>query len=41
MTTRFEDGIVATLGSKNQVRWNAAVVVEGENVVAVGDTRQR
>ena len=36
MTTRFEHGIVVTLGAKNQVIWNGSVVTEGENVVAVG-----
>jgi putative selenium metabolism protein SsnA len=36
MTTRFEHGIVVTLGANNQVIWNGSVVVDGENVVAVG-----
>ena len=36
MTTRFEHGIVVTLGAKNQVIWNGAVVVEGEQVAGVG-----
>ena len=36
MTTRFENGIVVTLGAKNQVIWNGSVVTEGEHVVAVG-----
>jgi putative selenium metabolism protein SsnA len=36
MITRFENGIVATLGANNQVLWNGSVVTEGENVVAVG-----
>jgi putative selenium metabolism protein SsnA len=38
MVTRFENGIVATLGANNQVLWNGSVVTEGENVVAVGPT---
>src|SRR5512137_11863 len=38
MATRFEDGIVVTLGEKNRVLWNATVVTEGETVVAVGDS---
>jgi cytosine/adenosine deaminase-related metal-dependent hydrolase len=37
MTIRFENGIVVTLGEKNRVLWNAAVVTDGEKVVAVGD----
>jgi cytosine/adenosine deaminase-related metal-dependent hydrolase len=37
MTTRFENGIVATLGPQNRVIWNGSVVTEGETVVAVGD----
>src|SRR3990172_4123618 len=44
MTTRFENGIVVTLGPKNQVLWNGSVVTVGENIVAVGDaaeTRKR
>src|SRR5919106_3122026 len=36
MTTRFEDGIVVTLGSNNRVIGNGSVVTEGENIVAVG-----
>ncbi|MBM3145811.1 MAG: putative aminohydrolase SsnA [Chloroflexi bacterium] len=37
MTIRFENGIVATLGSQNRLLWNGAVVAEGEWVVAIGD----
>jgi len=37
MTIRFENGIVATLGSQNRLLWNGAVVAEGERVVAIGD----
>ena len=33
MTTRFENGIVVTLGPNNRVIWNGAVVTEGETVV--------
>jgi putative selenium metabolism protein SsnA len=38
MATRYENGIVATLGEKNRVLWNAAVVTEGEKIAAVGDS---
>lgn len=38
MTTRFENGIVVTLGEFNRVLWDAAVVTEGELIAAVGDT---
>ncbi len=40
MTTRFENGIVVTLGANNQVRWNGSVVTEGENIVAIGDAAE-
>lgn len=40
MTTRFENGIVVTLGENNRVLWNAAVVTEGELVSAVGDAAE-
>lgn len=40
MTTRFENGIVVTLGSDNRVLWNAAVVTEGETILAVGDAAE-
>lgn len=36
MTTRFENGIVVTLGANNRVIWNGSVVVEGEKIVAIG-----
>jgi putative selenium metabolism protein SsnA len=36
MKTSFENGIVVTLGQNNQVIWNGAVVIEGENIVGVG-----
>lgn len=38
MTTRFENGIVVTLGQKNRVLWNATVVTEGGLVAAVGNS---
>lgn len=37
MATRFENGIVVTLGENNRVLWNASVIVEGEKIAAVGD----
>jgi putative selenium metabolism protein SsnA len=40
MTTRFENGIVVTLGSNNRVIWNGSVVVEGEKIVAVGEAAE-
>ncbi len=40
MTTRFENGIVVTLGANNRVLWNAAVVVEGEKIVALGEAAE-
>src|SRR5215216_590322 len=40
MTTRFENGIVVSLGRNNQVIWNGSVVTEGENIVAVGNTTE-
>lgn len=40
MTTRFENGIVCTLGVKNRVLWNATVVTDGELVTAVGDSAE-
>ena len=40
MTTRFENGIVVTLGEKNRVLWNATVVVDGERIAAVGDAAE-
>ena len=36
MTIRFENGIVATLGKNNQVMWNASVITDGEQIVAIG-----
>lgn len=40
MTIRFENGIVATLGANNQVLWNASVVTEGEQIIAVGSAEE-
>jgi len=37
MTTRFENGIVVTLGEKNRVLWNTTIVTEGESIAALGD----
>ena len=36
MATRFENGIVVTLGPNNRVLWNGSVVTEGETIAAVG-----
>ena len=38
MGTRFENAIVITLGSRNAVLWDSAVVVEGEKITAIGST---
>ena len=40
MATRFENGIVATLGQHNQVLWNGTVVTDGELIAAVGDATE-
>jgi putative selenium metabolism protein SsnA len=40
MTTRFENGIVVTLGEKNRVLWDATVVTNRELVAAVGDSAE-
>jgi putative selenium metabolism protein SsnA len=40
MTTRFENGIVVTLGDNNRVLWNATVVTDGELVAAIGDSAE-
>jgi putative selenium metabolism protein SsnA len=37
MSIRFENGIVVTLGRNNKVLWNSSVVVDGENITAVGE----
>jgi putative selenium metabolism protein SsnA len=36
MTTRFEKGIVVTLGQKSEVIWDGAVAVDGDSISAVG-----
>ena len=40
MATRYENGIVVTLGADNQVTWNGSVVTDGEIIVAVGDAAE-
>lgn len=40
MATRFEHGIVATLGERHRVLWDAAVVIEGEKIAAVGTSAE-
>jgi len=40
MATRFENGIVVTLGENNRVLWNATVVTDGETIAAVGDSAE-
>ncbi len=40
MATRFENGIVVTLGQNNRVLWNASVVTDGDLVAAVGDSAE-
>jgi putative selenium metabolism protein SsnA len=40
MTTRFENGIVVTLGPQNQVVWDGSVVTDGENIAAFGKTSE-
>ena len=37
MVTRFENGIVVTLGENNRVLWNATVVTDGPRIAAVGN----
>lgn len=37
MATRFENGIVVTLGANSRVIWNGSVVVDGATVKAVGE----
>jgi putative selenium metabolism protein SsnA len=38
MTTRFENGIVVTLGKENHVLWNSSVVTDGQLIIAIGDS---
>ncbi len=40
MATRFENGIVVTLGKHNRVLWNGSVVTDGENIVAIGSAAE-
>ena len=40
MATRFENGIVVTLGGNNRVLWNSTVVIDGENIVDIGDAAE-
>jgi putative selenium metabolism protein SsnA len=40
MATRFENGIVVTLGSENRVLWDGAVVVDGETIAALGESAE-
>ena len=40
MATRFENGIVVTLGERNRVIWDGSVVTEGENITAVGSSHE-
>jgi putative selenium metabolism protein SsnA len=40
MATRFENGIVVTLGENNRVLWNATVVTEGESITAIGESTE-
>lgn len=44
MVTRFENGIVVTLGENNRLIWEGSVVTDGEVIIAVGkdaELRQR
>jgi putative selenium metabolism protein SsnA len=40
MSTRFENGIVVTLGENNRVLWNSSVVIEGEGITAIGGSAE-
>ena len=40
MATRFENGMVVTLGKNNRVIWNGSVVIDGESIVAVGNASE-
>lgn len=40
MFTRYENGIVVTLGEDNRVLWNASVVTVDETVAGVGGSRE-
>jgi putative selenium metabolism protein SsnA len=40
MTIRFENGIVVTLGQENHVLWDATVVTEDTQIIAVGGSAE-
>ncbi len=40
MRTRFENGIVVTLGQNNRVIWNGSVVADEEKIVGVGKSTE-
>ncbi len=40
MPTRFENGIVVTLGEMNRLLWNATVITDGERIAAVGNSSE-
>jgi putative selenium metabolism protein SsnA len=40
MTTRFENGIVVTLGKMNRLIWSGSVVIDGEHIIGVGDAAE-
>jgi putative selenium metabolism protein SsnA len=40
MATRFENGIVVTLGKNNRLIWNGSVITDGENIVAIGNAAE-
>jgi putative selenium metabolism protein SsnA len=40
MATRFENGIVVTLGKNNRVIWKGSIVTEGESIAAVGEAAE-
>jgi putative selenium metabolism protein SsnA len=40
MPTRFENGIVVTLGKNNRVIWNGSVVTDRETIAAVGEAAE-
>ncbi len=40
MATRFENGIVVTMGENNRVLWNATVVTDGQLIAAIGDSAE-
>ena len=40
MATRFENGIVVTLGKNNRVIWNGSVVTDGESIAAIGEAAE-